>query len=75
VVNLLDLSVVLVGGSVALGYGEPFFAAANAALRRWSRLDFAAGCEIRPIGLVAEGPLVGAGGLAWRMLGHDVGVR
>ena len=75
VVNLLDLSVVLVGGSVALGYGAPFFAAANDALRSWSRLDFAAGCEIRPIGLVAEGPLVGAGGLAWRMLGRDVGVR
>ena len=75
VVNLLDLSVVLVGGSVALGYGEPFFAAANTALRRWSRLDFAAGCEVRPIGLVTDGPLVGAGGLAWRMLGQDVGVR
>jgi glucokinase len=75
VVNLLDLSVVLVGGSVALGYGAPFFAAANTALRRWSRLDFAAGCEVRPIGLLAGGPLVGAGGLAWRMLGHDVGVR
>jgi len=75
VVNLLDLSTVLVGGSVALGFGGPFFAAANAALRSWSRLDFTAGCEIRPIGLVVEGPLVGAGGLAWRMLGHDVGVR
>jgi glucokinase len=75
VVNLLDLSAVLVGGSVALGFGEPFFAAANAALRSWSRLDYAAGCEIRPIGLVAEGPLVGAAGLAWRMLGQDIGVR
>jgi glucokinase len=75
VVNLLDLSAVLVGGSVALGFGDPFFAAANAALRTWSRLDYAAGCEIRPIGLVNEGPLVGAAGLAWRMLGHDIGVR
>jgi glucokinase len=75
VVNLLDLSAVLVGGSVALGYGEPFFAAANAALRSWSRLDYTLGCEIRPIGLVTEGPLVGAGGLAWRMLGHDVRVH
>ena len=29
VVNLLDLEQVLVGGSVALGFGDPFFEAAN----------------------------------------------
>jgi len=75
VVTLLDLSVVLVGGSVALGYGEPFFAAANTALRSRSWLPYTDGCEIRPAGLAGDGPLVGAGGLAWRLLGHDVGVR
>ena len=75
VVNLLDLSVVLVGGSVALGFGAPFFAAANAALHETSRLGFTASCRVTPVGLGREGPLVGAGGLAWRLLGRDVGVR
>jgi glucokinase len=74
VTNLLDLSRVLVGGSVALGFGEPFFAAANAALHERSRLGFTAGCEVVPVGLAGDGPLVGAGGLAWRLLGHDVGI-
>jgi glucokinase len=75
VVNLLDLSVVLVGGSVALGFGAPFFAAANACLRAQSQMAYTAPCRIEPVGLGTEGPLVGAGGLAWRLLGRDVGVR
>ena len=75
VVSLLDLSVVLVGGSVALGFGEPFFAAANASLREHAGLDYTGGCTVAPVGLGAEGPLVGAAALAWRRLGHDVGVR
>lgn len=74
VVNLLDLSVVLVGGSVALGFGAPFFAAANTALHEQARLGYARGCTIAPVGLGADGPLIGAGGLAWRRLGRDVGV-
>lgn len=75
VANLLDLTLVAVGGSVALGFGEPFFAAAEAAFRETSRLDFTRGTRIVPVGLGAEGPLVGAGALAWRSLGVDVGVR
>jgi len=75
VVNLLDLALVAVGGSVALGFGEPFFAAANAALHETSRLDFTRGVRVVPVGLGAEGPLVGAAALAWRALGVDVGVR
>ena len=74
VVSLLDLSVVLVGGSVALGFGAPFFAAANASLREHAQLDYTGRCEVRQVGLGAEGPLVGAGALAWRLLGRDVGV-
>ncbi len=73
--SLLDLTVVLVGGSVALGFGEPFFAAANRSLRETCRLDFGQRCTVRPVGLGKDGPLVGAGGLAWRLLGRDVGVR
>ncbi len=75
VVSLLDLSVVLVGGSVALGFGEPFFAAANASLRQHAGLGYTGECTVAPVGLGAEGPLVGAAALAWRRLGHDVGVR
>jgi glucokinase len=74
VVNLLDLPAVLVGGSVALGFGQPFFTAARAELREQSRMGYTAGCEVLPVGLGAAGPLVGAGGLAWRLLGRDVGV-
>ena len=73
VVNLLDLSLVLVGGSVALGFGEPFFAAANTALREHARMGYTLDCSVQPVGLGADGPLIGAAGLAWRLLGRDVG--
>ena len=75
VANLLDLSLVAVGGSVALGFGEPFFAAAERALHDTSRMAFTQDCHVVPVGLGSEGPLVGAGALAWRSLGVDVGVR
>jgi glucokinase len=74
VTNLLDLALVAVGGSVALGFGEPFFAAANDALHETSRLAFTRETRVVPVGLGREGPLVGAGALAWRALGVDVGV-
>jgi glucokinase len=60
VANLLDLRLAVVAGSVALGFGEPFFAAAQAELDRSCRLDFSRGAEIVPAGLGADGPLVGA---------------
>ncbi len=75
VANLLDLSLVAVGGSVALGFGAPFFSAANEALHDTSRLAFTSACRVVPVGLGPDGPLVGAGALAWRSLGVDVGVR
>ena len=75
VANLCDLRLALVAGSVALGFGEPFFAAAQAELDRRARLDFSRGARILPGGLGAGGPLVGAGAVGWRSLGHDVGPR
>lgn len=75
VTNLLDLSLVAVGGSVTLGFGTPFFDAANDALHESSRLEFTSTCQVVPVGLGADGPLVGAAALAWRALGLDVGVR
>ena len=66
VVNLLDLRLVVVAGSVALGFGEPFFAAARAEVERRSRIAYAVGVELRPAGLGADGPLIGAAAVALR---------
>ena len=60
VVTLLDLEVVVVAGSVALGFGEPFFTAANAVLSEHVGLSYARAARILPAGLGADGPLVGA---------------
>jgi glucokinase len=72
VANLLDLRLAVVGGSVALGYGEPFFAAAQAELDSRARIEFARGARIVPAGLGDAGPLVGAAAVGWRGLGHDL---
>lgn len=72
--NLLDLSVVLVAGSVALGFGAPFFAAAQAEMDQICVLDFSRSSTIAPAGLGADGPLVGAAAVAWRKLGFDIGI-
>jgi glucokinase len=60
VANLLDLRLAVVAGSVALGFGEPFFAAAQAEVDRCARLDFSAGARIVAAGLGDRGPLIGA---------------
>jgi glucokinase len=60
VVNLLDLPLAVVSGSVALGYGAPFFAAAQAEMDLRCGLDFARGARVAPGGLGDAGPLVGA---------------
>ena len=70
VVNLLDLPLAVVAGSVALGFGEPFFAAAQAEMDLRCRIEFARGARIVPAGLGDEGPLVGAAAVALRALGH-----
>jgi glucokinase len=63
---LLDLRLALVAGSVALGYGEPFFAAAQAEVDRRARLEYAVGCAIRPGLLGDRGPLIGAAAVGFR---------
>ena len=64
VANLLDLDLAVVAGSVALGFGAPFFAAAQAELDALARLDFSRSAQIRPAGLGADAPLVGAAAVA-----------
>jgi glucokinase len=69
VANLLDLQLAVVAGSVALGFGDPFFAAAQQALEEAACLAFSAPARIVPAGLGAEGPLLGAAAVAWHREG------
>jgi glucokinase len=59
-VALLDVKLAVVAGSVALGYGEVFFTAANAELTARAGLEFARGARIVPAALGDSGPLIGA---------------
>ena len=70
--NLLDLELAVVAGSVALGFGEPFFAAANAELQQRARLSFSMSSRIIPGKLGALGPLTGAGAVGWRSTGRQL---
>lgn len=72
VANLLDLRLAVVAGSVALGFGDTFFAAAQAELDRSARLRFSRGARVRPAGLGADGPLVGAAAVGWVSMGEPL---
>jgi glucokinase len=71
---LLDLPLAVVAGSVALGFGSPFFAAASAEIARRARLPFTVDLTIRPAGLGDAGPMVGAAAVGWRGIGADIGI-
>ena len=64
--NAFDLSLVVVGGSVALGFGSTFFHAAQVALDDGARLPYSRGARITPTRLGEQGPLLGAGAVGWR---------
>jgi glucokinase len=68
VCNALDLDLVVVGGSVALGFGATFFNAAQDALSEHCRLNFSKGARITPARLGDRGPLIGAGAVGLRGL-------
>ena len=65
VVNLLDLPLAVVSGSVAFGFGDPFFGAAQAEMDQLCRLEFAQGALVVPGGLGDRGPLIGAARVGW----------
>jgi glucokinase len=69
VANLLDLDLAVVSGSVALGFGDRFFGAAQSEMARLCRLDFARGAKVVPGGLGDRGPLIGAARVGWRGVG------
>jgi glucokinase len=68
VCNLLDLDLVVVGGSVALGFGATFFNAAQERLSEHSQLAFSRSARITPARLGDRGPLIGAGAVGVRGL-------
>jgi glucokinase len=69
---LLDLNLAVVSGSVALGFGAPFFAAAQDELDVAATMSYAQGSRIGPGGLGADGPLVGAAAVGFRGIGKPV---
>ncbi len=64
--NLLDLTLVVVGGAVALGFAATFFHSAQAALDENVQLSYSRGARITPSRLADSGPLIGAGAVGWR---------
>ncbi|MGA8726580.1 MAG: ROK family protein [Acidimicrobiales bacterium] len=68
IANLLDLDLALVAGSVALGFGEVFFDAAQEEIARRCGLEFSRSTRIVPAGLGSTGPLIGAAALGRRRL-------
>ena len=63
---LLDLRLATIAGSVALGFGAPFFAAAQQELDRSARIEYVRGVRVVPAALGRDGPLVGAAGVGLR---------
>ncbi|MEM8619693.1 MAG: ROK family protein [Actinomycetota bacterium] len=66
VCNALDLSLVVVGGSVAAGFAATFFHAAQTELDERATQPYSSGARITPSRLGETGPLVGAGAIGWR---------
>lgn len=75
VCNLLDLKLVVVGGSVALGFGATFFTAAQRTLDELCTIEFSRKARIVPTRLSDEGPLIGASAVGWRGLNRMATVR
>lgn len=61
-----DLRLAVIGGSVALGFGQPFFDAVRSELEQRARLAFTTGFRVVPAGLGEMAPLVGAAALVRR---------
>ena len=73
--NALDLSLVVVGGSVALGFAATFFHSAQNSLDEHTRLPYSRGARITPTRLGDGGPLIGAGAVGWRGLRRSMKAR
>lgn len=63
---ICDLRLAVIGGSVALGFGEPFFSSAQSEVDQRARLSSTTGFKVAPAGLGQLAPLIGAAALARR---------
>ncbi len=70
--NSLDLSLVVVGGAVALGFAATFFHSAQMSLDEHVKLPYSTEARITPSRLADSGPLIGAGAVGWRGSRRDV---
>lgn len=61
---LVDVKTALVGGSLALGFGDVFFDAAQREVDQRARLGYLVGFTVQPVGLGHHAPLVGAAAAA-----------
>jgi len=64
--SVLDFRHCFVAGSVALGFGDEFFAEANKSARAVAMMSYSHDVEIRRSQLGADGPLLGAALVGWR---------
>jgi glucokinase len=62
---VLDFNHCYVAGSVALGFGDDFFATANTSARELARIGFAHELVVLRSGLGSDGPILGAACVAW----------
>ena len=61
---IMDLRSAVIGGSVALGFGKPFFDSVQDELDRSAKIEFIRGFTVCPVGHGPLSPLVGAAALA-----------
>lgn len=66
----IDLRSAVIAGSVALGFGKPFFESVQSELDRSAKIGFVQGFSVCPAGLGQLSPLVGAAAVA-RNLGCE----
>ncbi len=64
--SVLDFTHCFVAGSVALGFGDDFFATATKAACEVATIGFLTGVEVRRSGIGPDGPILGAACVAWR---------
>jgi glucokinase len=68
VCNTLDLTLVVVGGTIARNFAATFFHSAQAALEEHAQLPYSRGARITPSRLGENGQLIGAGAFGWRQI-------
>ncbi len=64
--SVLDINRCYIAGSVALGFSEEFFGAANEAAQAHAQMSYSRSLQIRPSALGSDGPLLGAAMVGWR---------